>query len=238
MNGIYARRFGGLVPTALAVDVQATPSSNGNRVFESGELVVASPSWRNVNGATLAFDGAASAFTGPTGPAYTIVDNGAGYGSVPNNTIGYCGNVANCYALRITAGARPAAHWDAQFREDIVPVALGQSKVWSLHVGDTFTDVPRTDPFYRFIETVLHRGVMTGCTAEPVLSVLRTCPATRWRCSCSSPRTRRCRRPALRARKCSPTSRRRARTAGGSKSWCAGVSWPDAAAATTARLRE
>jgi hypothetical protein len=161
--GIYARRFGGLVPTALAVDVQATGSSNGNRVFESGELVVISPSWRNVNGATLAFDGAGSAFTGPAGPAYTTVDGGAGYGSVPNNTIGYCGNTGNCYAMRIT-GARPAAHWDAQFREDIAPVALGQSKAWTLHVGDTFTDVPRTDAFYRFIETVSHRGVMPGCT--------------------------------------------------------------------------
>ena len=65
----------------------------------------------------------------------------------------------------------PAAHWDAQFREDIAPVSLGQSKVWTLHVGDTFTDVPRTNAFYRFIETVFHRGVMPGCTPEPVLLV-------------------------------------------------------------------
>ena len=165
-NGVYARRYGGLVPFGLAVDATPNPQSNGNRVFESGELVVVSPAWRNVNGATLSFDGFASAFTGPFGPAYTIADANAGYGSVPNGAPGGCGPGAGCYALRITAGARPAAHWDAQFREDIVPATLGHSKVWTLHVGDTFTDVPRTSGFYRFVETVSHIGAMPGCTAS------------------------------------------------------------------------
>ena len=166
VNGIFARRFGGLLPFALAVDETATPSSDGNRVLEAGELVVIRPSWHNVNGATLAFDGVGFGFTGPVGPTYTIVDGNAGYGSVPHNNVRDCGNLFNCYAMRIVAGARPAAHWDAQFREDIVPATLGQSKVWALHVGDTFTDVPRSSSFYRYVETVLHKGVMGGCTAS------------------------------------------------------------------------
>ena len=175
LNGVYARRFGGLIPYSLAVDANATPSSNGNRVLESGEMVIVRPAWRNVNGATLTFDGNASAFNGPFGPAYTIVDGVASYGSAVNNTVSDCGFAANCYLMQVTAGARPATHWDAQFREDILPVSLGQSKVWSLHVGDTFSDVPRTSSFYPFVETVLHNRVMPGCTPSQFcpLSVVR-----------------------------------------------------------------
>lgn len=147
----------------MNVDVAATPSSDGNRVFEAGELVIVYPAWRNVNGGTLAFDGAASAFTGPFGPAYVIIDNAASYGSVPTNTVRDCGFAGNCYLMQISAGTRPAAHWDAQFREDILPVVLGQSKAWSLHVGDSFADVPRASGFYRFVETTFHHAVMPAC---------------------------------------------------------------------------
>ena len=173
--GIFARRFGGLVPFALAADATPNPSANGNRVFEAGELVVVQPVWRNVNGATLSFDGFASAFTGPFGPAYSIADANAGYGSVPSGAIGSCGAGAGCYAFQV-AGARPAAHWDSQFREDISPAALGHSKVWTLHIGDSFTDVPRTSSFYRFVETVFHTGAMPACSGSqfcPVSNVPR-----------------------------------------------------------------
>ena len=54
-------------------------------------------------------------------------------------------------------------HWDASLREDILPVAQGQSKTWTLHIGDSFTDVLRSNGFYRFIETLMHRGVTAGC---------------------------------------------------------------------------
>ena len=56
---------------------------------------------------------------------------------------------------------RPVTHWDASAPE--VNVNYG-FKTWSLHIGESFTDVPRTNPFYRFVETLLHRGVTGGCT--------------------------------------------------------------------------
>ena len=34
-----------------------------------------------------------------------------------------------------------------------------------LHVGESYTDVPPTNPFYRFIETLLHNAVTGGCNA-------------------------------------------------------------------------
>jgi hypothetical protein len=68
------------------------------------------------------------------------------------------------------SGARPAgAHWDATLTENL---SLGGSQVWTLHVGDSFTDVPRSEPFYAKIETLLHNGVTLGCTPT------QYCPGT------------------------------------------------------------
>ncbi len=36
-------------------------------------------------------------------------------------------------------------------------------KIWDVHVGGSFPDVPSTSIFYRFIEALLHRGVTAGC---------------------------------------------------------------------------
>jgi hypothetical protein len=59
--------------------------------------------------------------------------------------------------------ARPVQHWDASVVETITPDAQGQQKKWVLHVGNSFTDVPLASPFYRFVETLLHKGVTGGC---------------------------------------------------------------------------
>jgi hypothetical protein len=57
---------------------------------------------------------------------------------------------------------RPAPHWDATFEET---PSDGAPKVWSLHIGDSFLDVSRTNPFYRAIEGLFHHGVTSGCSA-------------------------------------------------------------------------
>jgi hypothetical protein len=156
--GVFAQRYGGLVPAALAVDAA------GNGVLEAGETVTVAPAWRNVNGGPLTFTGAASQLTGPAGATYTQVDAAASYGTVANATIGSCGS--DCFQVAVSRPAtRPATHWDLTVLETIGPAALGQVKVWTLHVGESFSDVPSAHPFYRFVETLLHVGVTAGCTA-------------------------------------------------------------------------
>jgi hypothetical protein len=66
---------------------------------------------------------------------------------------------------------RPEQHWDASALESITPDGQGQRKSWRLHIGNSFTDVPASNPFYRFIETLLHHGVTGGC------SPTQYCPA-------------------------------------------------------------
>ena len=162
--GIFAKRFGGLLPAALAVD------TSGNGVLEPGESVDLRPSWRNVNGAAQTFGGALSGFVGPPGATYSITDAFADYLIVSNGATQVC---ANCYGVSVSnPPTRPAQHWDASAVESIVPDAHGQQKRWLLHVGGSFTDVPAASPFNRFIETLLHHGVTGGCSAT------QYCPAS------------------------------------------------------------
>jgi S-layer family protein len=161
--GAFAQRFGGLGAAALTVD------SPGNQVLEPGETVDVRPTWRNFNGAPQSFSGTLTGITGPAGPTYTITDPAGNYGTVANDATGQC---ADCYAVSVSNPAmRPAMHWDASAVESIVPDTQGQQKQWLLHVGVSFTDVATASPFYRFIETLLHHGVTSGC------SPTQYCPA-------------------------------------------------------------
>ena len=60
------------------------------------------------------------------------------------------------------AGPRPVPHWDATFDENL---SLTHLKSWTLHVGDSFTDVPTSQQFYVFIENLFHNGITGGCGA-------------------------------------------------------------------------
>ena len=156
LSGIYAQRFGGLVPAALAVD-----SVGGNRVLEPGETVDLRPTWRNLNGSAQTFRGALTGLTGPAGAAYTITDPAGDYGTVADGAAAPC---ADCYGVKVSnPNPRPLLHWDASVVESILPDMQGQQKKWLLHVGRSFEDVATASPFYAFIETLLHHGITGGC---------------------------------------------------------------------------
>jgi len=153
--GIFAQRLGGVLPAALGVN------TTGNNVWEPGETVDVRPSWRNVNGSAQTMTGTITSLTGPAGATYTITDGTGGYGTVGNGATAAC---TDCYGVGVSNPAsRPATHWDAAAVEKLAPDVQGQVKRWSLHIGKSFTDVPTTNIYYRFIETLLHRGVTGGC---------------------------------------------------------------------------
>ena len=100
------------------------------------------------------------------------------YGTVPDGALGGCGG--DCYAITVS-GTRPALHWDATATERLAPDSQGQVQAWAVHLGDSFTDVPRGTASYRFVETLLHHGVTAGCGAGaycPGASTSRECMAT------------------------------------------------------------
>ena len=159
-SNVFAQRYGLLQATALDVDGVAGPSSNGNHVLDPGEVVGLSPSWSNRSAVGHDLAGSLSAFVGPPGATYTITDGTGSYGVVPAGGTQAC---IDCYAVSVTnPTVRPGVHWDAALTEVINPADNGHL-AWTLHVGDSFGDVPRGSPFSRFTETVLHRGVTGGC---------------------------------------------------------------------------
>jgi hypothetical protein len=150
----------------MNVDAHGTgATSNLNGVLESGETVVVGPVWQNGTTVTLTFTGAASGLTGPAGPNYGIADAVADYGSAVAgaSTDCYTATAAHdCYSMTVS-GSRPAPHWDAVFDETL---SLGGApKSWTLHVGESFTDVPVSQPFYKYIENIFHNGITGGCGA-------------------------------------------------------------------------
>src|SRR6185295_10397076 len=162
---VRARRFGVLEPGALRVDTAAGPGSDGNGVLEPGEGVDVRPSWSNHSGGPRTAAGRIVSLTGPPG-SYAIIDGSGDYGTVADRAAAAC---TDCYAVSAaTAGPRPGTHWDASVVEALQPDTLGPRGRWLLHVGDSFGDVPRGNPYYRFVETLLHRGVTAGCMTGTV----------------------------------------------------------------------
>jgi hypothetical protein len=138
---------------------------NENSILEPGESVAVAPTWlRFVPGSIPNVTGTASNFTGPTGASYAILDAAATYGTIdpmvgPVN----CSDVGagDCYTLSVDDPlVRPAAHWDATFDETL---NNGDLATYTLHVGRSFGDVNEAGPYYRFIETLLHNEVTSGC---------------------------------------------------------------------------
>ena len=157
---------GAIMPLGVVVD-QA-----GNSILEPDETVVLAPWWMNAFHFPHTMAGVTSAFTGPAGPTYSNPDTTANYGTLPGPGGGSCTATGDCYTVRVSAATRPAVHWHASLRENVNGSFGSSFADWSIHVGASFPDVPATSPFYRFVETILHRSVTTGCGG------LLYCPST------------------------------------------------------------
>jgi streptogramin lyase len=165
-----------LTPKSIAVDAHAVTgsSSDANGVLEPGETVEVAPSWRNRRDTSQTFTGSAADLVGPSGATYTLMDNAADYGTVAGESSSNCHNATgDCYLLTVL-GSRPAQHWDATFIEDLSVGSV--AKTWTLHIGNSFPDVPTSYQFYSFIENLFHNGITGGCTGGnfcPTSSVTR-----------------------------------------------------------------
>jgi hypothetical protein len=172
--GVFARRFGFPPAGMLQVDERASGgTSNVNGILEPGERVTVDPSWLNPDPVVaLPLTGAAANLTGPPGPAYTIDDAAADYGTIATETTNDCFTATgDCYEISI-GDVRPVAHWDATFDETLASPLLGGTqpltKTWALHVGGSFPDVPQ-DAFYLFIENLFHNRITGGGGCGPGL---------------------------------------------------------------------
>jgi hypothetical protein len=149
-------------PVALAADIHGEGNSDLNGVIEPGEAVRVETTWRNRAPGLVNMDGTvlAAGFEGPPGPTYTLLDGFTEFPTIFSGGSSTCGaDPSPCYAVQV-GGARPFPHWDATLTENL---SLGGQQIWTLHIGESFPDVPRSQPFYKKIETLLHHGITTGC---------------------------------------------------------------------------
>jgi cysteine-rich repeat protein len=148
---------------ATAINVDPPPgAAAGNGILEPGETVAVSPTWKNLGASAVPLTGKGALFTGPAGATYTIEDPDADYGTVDPDAFANCLTFP-CYSLTVSAPAsRPAQHWDTTFSEVLSTYSF---EPWTLHVGDSFPDVPNDNIFYAFVENLFHNGVTGGCAA-------------------------------------------------------------------------
>ena len=160
--GIFSRRGEFHAARSMAVDAHGTgmTTSNLNGVLEANEAVQVEPTWQNTFAFDLPTSGTAQNLDGPPGAAYVIEDGTAGYGTITGGATADCLTAAgDCYVMAVL-GTRQVAHWDATFSENLNGLI---TKTWSLHVGESFPDVPISHPFYAFIENLFHNGITGGC---------------------------------------------------------------------------
>jgi hypothetical protein len=106
--------------------------------------------------------------------SHAIADGTADYGTIAEGGTGSCTRTGNCYGLSLgTPSSRPT-HWDASVRETL---SGGATKLWALHVGRSFGDVPVSHWAYRPIEILLHRRIAAGCSGS---SYCPSMTVTRW----------------------------------------------------------
>jgi len=134
----------------------------GNSVFEPGETQILQTAWINdTNEVVESILGQTPLFTGPPGADYTINDDTAFYDALPTGVAKSCIQENDCYSVTVSDPAvRPLQHWDAVFQEQ---TNMSLPHTWTLHLGKSFPDVPPDNNFYRFVETIFHKGVTGGC---------------------------------------------------------------------------
>jgi hypothetical protein len=167
--GVYAQRGDLATPpppapsSRAALSVDRHPSggaSNLNGLLEAFETVRVEPVWRNGLASEVELTGTASNLIGPPGAGYEITDASADYGSIPaGETRGCAEATGDCYEVAIV-GPRLAPHWDAVLEET---PSTGALATWTLHIAESFLDVPTTHMFYADVETIFHHGVTAGC---------------------------------------------------------------------------
>ncbi|MGV8039521.1 MAG: choice-of-anchor J domain-containing protein [Thermoanaerobaculaceae bacterium] len=154
-----------LTKVGPAADLAASATSDGNFVLEPGEQALFSPMWHNPGSREKTTSGVASGLVGPAGATYTLADTAADYGTLaPGASVHPHAATGNAYAIGVSLPvSRPGMHWDVQITETLL---TGERHTWTLHIGNSFLDVPRSHWAYGFVERLLHGGVTTGCPGD------------------------------------------------------------------------
>jgi N-acetylneuraminic acid mutarotase len=167
-GGIYSIFDLALLSHKPAIDDSGSSTPNG--IIETNETFSLIGNLQNIGILT------ASSVTGSltTTDPITIINANAVYPDIAPGTNQIC---STCYSAMVPSANRLETHWDITVRE--TPACSGCNATWYefyYHVGNSFNDVPPSELFYSYIETLLHSGVAAGCASSyycPLASVSR-----------------------------------------------------------------
>jgi hypothetical protein len=145
-----------IAPSSLVFD------SDPNYVVDVGDSTDMQPGWTNFFGTPQAVTSAFTSVHAQGGLLKGLADATANYGTMANGVPTSCVTTGDCPILNV-AGTKIFGVDEDVFVSETLSVGAFPDKIWDVHVGGSFADVPDTSIFYRFIETLLHRGVTAGC---------------------------------------------------------------------------
>jgi len=157
LNKIISSKL--LLPKGNIVD------ADGNGILEPDEIAIFQPAWANVSTINVShLTGKITDFYGPEGADYNLIKSDALYGGVaPGKTITCSYQNGNCYEVKVSTLQRPLIHWDAILQEQ-----LSTNDVYNylIHIGESFSDVNKTNPIYHSAEVLLHHNIITKCNED------------------------------------------------------------------------
>jgi len=165
------------VKQALTEDITLEPTDlsltettgNGNGILEPSEVFTMSPTWYNPG--TLPVPDVSG--TADMGAGILAAKTTASYGSIAGGSSASCSERNDCYSARV-ASSRPSGHVDRIVTETL---SSGETHQWTLHIGDSFTDVPEDHWAYAYVENIFHNRVTVGWTENTYAPTL---PVKRW----------------------------------------------------------
>jgi hypothetical protein len=153
------------LPVGFNIDLHqsASTSSNLNGILERSERVMMVPTWHYPGDCSPAYvTGTVTDFSGPGSIVLSAPDDGATYGLMVADEVTNCFDEGgNCYELWVSPiGTRPSAHVDLVVTEEL---DVNRDQEWTVHLGESFTDVAQDYWAYPFVETILHNEITAGC---------------------------------------------------------------------------
>ena len=152
-----------IAPTSLAFD------SDPNFVVDIGDTTTMQTAWTNFFAGPQSITSTFESIHASGALTKGLPDTTANYGLMPVGTPTSCVSTGDCPVL--TAGGTKilGADEDLFVAETLLlpPIAPQQGafpdKIWEVHVGGSFGDVPTGNIFYAFIENIFHNSVTGGC---------------------------------------------------------------------------
>ncbi len=140
----------------------------GNGVIELGETASIETFYKNLTAGGFDLVGTLTGITAPAGYTGTILDANASFGNIPAGQTLSCEDGLDCYAIKYDGAG--FGHRDGTLTEALETLTVGAPtgqpdlvRLRTMHIGESFADVPTSHSFYRFIETLLHNQVTGGC---------------------------------------------------------------------------